>query len=584
MGKGQTALNSNDLTMAEKHYRSALELRANNPEALEGLGGTLLRAQRPAPAIALFERAVEAQPASVNGWRGLFMAQFQGGDAALALGTVKRIQPAVLAQLMTDPLFLQPLASAYSAVGRGADAQATLEIALKQHFPTNVNGLKPDIQVQLGAMLASSNHLDRSAAMYSQALAEEPGNLSAWQGLVRVQHAEGHDAEALQTVQNMPPATYLAAICDTGFEIAVASIYQAEKKLDEAQDLLQKAVTEQTNAGQKPSPAIEMQLAQIYMQRGDPQLAYPVYQQVINGNPNRSDAWAGLLSALHLTGQDKEAVAQLKLAMPAVRGQLETNAGYLQTMASVYAALGKPREAAQFLGRVEQDYAAQGSAPPLDVEIQNAWLLYNGMDDTRLYRQLMSLGGRNDLTADQRRTVQMIWTGWAVRRSNQVLAGGDLRRALAILNAAAHAFQDNPAAIESLAIGYAGAGQPHQAVLIYKAQNMTSASASDYQAAVSSALADGDNKDAEIWLRYSLAAYPADSRILILAARFEQWRGNTARAINYYRESLKAMPPVTPGSKLVADPGLPAQSVPSSLPSANQPQDLSILFSPGYRW
>src|ERR1019366_5851437 len=115
----------------------------------------------------------------------------------------------------------------------------------------------------------------------------------------------------------------------------------------------------------------------------------------------RVDAWACMVSALHLKGHEKEAVAQLKTAPAAVRTQLETNASYLQTMASVYEALGRSREATMFLGRVEQDYASQRSAPPSDVEIQNAWLLYNGMEDTGLYRQLMSLGGRTDLAVGE---------------------------------------------------------------------------------------------------------------------------------------------------------------------------------------
>jgi tetratricopeptide (TPR) repeat protein len=581
MGEGQNALNSNDLTTAEQRYRSALELRPDSPEALEGMGGTLLKAQEPSPAISLFEHAVELQPASADGWRGLFMAQFQGGNAALALTTVKRIPPAPLAHLMSDPLFLQPLASAYYRVGRNAEAEATLETALNQRFPPEVKGLKADIQIQLAAMFSSTDQLDQAEATYRRILAEDSSNVAAWQGLVRVEHARSHDDDALQTIQSMPSATYTAATRDTGFEIAVASVYEAKNKLDMAQDLLQKAVTEQTNAGQKPSPAIEMQLANIYAERGSPQLAYPVYQQVLRDDPNRADAWAGLLSALHVTGHDKEAVDQLKLVPASVRPQLEANPGYLQTMAAVYGALGRSREATMFLGRVEQDYAAQKSAPPAALEIQNAWLLYNGMEDAGLYRELMTLGGRTDLTPEQRRTVQTIWTNWAVRRANQAAAAGNPRRALAILNATARAFPDNPAAIKSLAIGYAQAGEPHEAVLIYKAQNMGSASAPDYEAAAGAALADGDNKDAEIWLRYALAAYPADPQILILAAKFEQARGDTAKAIKYYRASLKAMPPVSPGSKLAADLGLPAPSAPLSLPSLDQPEALSILLAPG---
>src|ERR1700678_1233184 len=134
----------------------------------------------------------------------------------------------------------------------------------------------------------------------------------------------------------------------------------------------------------------------------------------------------------------------------------------------------------------------------------------------------MTLGGRTDLTPEQRRTVQTIWTNWAVRRANQSAAAGNTQRALAILNAAAHSFPDNPTVIKALANGYARAGQPNEAVLIYKAQNMSSASAADYEAAVGAALAANDGKDAETWLRFALRAYPSDPQVLILAAKFEQ--------------------------------------------------------------
>lgn len=580
MGEGQTALDSNDLTTAEKRYRAALDLRPTNVEALEGLGGTLLKAQQPAPATALFERAVGASPSSTEGWRGLFRSQFQGGNAALALATVKRIPAAPLAQLMADPVFLQSLASAYAAAGRGEEAQAALNGALKQNFPAEPKGLKSDIQSQLAAMLVSANRLDQAATIYKQLVTEDPGGVAAWRGLVSVQHALGHDEEASQTVASIPAATYAVAVHDVSFEMTVAAIEQATKKPEAAQDLLQKAIIDQTNTGQKPSPAMEMQLADLYVNRGSPQLAYPIYQQVIRDNPDRADAWAGLLSVLHATGRDKEVVAQTKLVPAGVRAQLEENPGYLQTMAAVYGALGRSREAARFLGRVEQEYAAHRGTPPASLEIQNAWLLFNGMDDGGLYRQLMSLGGRSDLSDEQRHTLQTIWTNWAARRANQATANGDPRRALAILNAAAHAFPDNHAAIKSLAIGYVQVGQPHQAVLIYEAQNMSTSSALDYVTAVSAALADGDNKQAEKWLRFALAEYPADPQILILAARFEQARGDTAKAIKYYNASLKAMPPASPVSKLAADLGLQASPASGTLPSTDKPQDLSALLAP----
>jgi tetratricopeptide (TPR) repeat protein len=581
MGEGQRALNQGDLTTAEKNYRAALGLRSTNPEALVGLGGTLLKAQQPGPAIPLFERVVAAEPASAEGWRGLCLAQYQAGNASLALATEKRIPATVRDQLMKDPLFLQTMASAYAAVGRSGDAQKALESALELPPGAEAKGAKAGVAVQLAGIQASANHLDEAAKLYAQAVAENHGDTQAWEGLVRVQHALGHNGEALKSIEAMPSESYDAATRDPGFAVVAASVYQAAKRLDVAQDLLQTALTQQTSAGQKPSAAIEMQLADVYVERGSSQFAYPIYQQVIAESPDRADAWAGLLSALHATGHDQEAADQEKSMPAAVRAQLEKNVSYQQTMASVYKALGQTQAATAFVQRAQQEDAAQRASPAMDLEIQNAWLLFNRGDDTGLYRQLMALGERSDLTREQRRTVQTIWTNWAARRANQAAAAGNTSRALAILNAAARAFPDDPAAFKALANGYAQAGEPQQAVTIYKAQNMTSASAADYEAAVGAALAAGDNKDAETWLRSALAAYAADPQILILGAKYEQARGDTARAIKYYRASLQAMPPPIPDTKLAAELGLPVSTTPMRLPSPEQPQDISRLLAPG---
>ena len=581
MGEGQAALNDNDLIMAEKQYRAALLLRPSSPEALTALAGTLDKAHQPGSAAPFYERAVQANSASVEGWRGLFLAQVAAGNAPLALATDKRIPEAVHAQLMRDPAFLRALASSYSAVGRDPEAEKALEAALQLPFAADAKKLKADTQVQLANILLASNHLEQAATLYSQVLALDHGNTAAWQGLVRVQHGMGHDQEALATVEGMPPSSYAAVMRDPGFEATVAAIYQAEKKLDVAEDLLEKVVAQQTGAGQKPSVGVEMQLAGLHMERGDPKLAVPIYQQMLTDDPTRVDAWAGLVSSLHAAGNDKEAAAQAQQIPAAARAQLESSVNYLQTMGSVYQALGQSRQALALLNRVQQYYAAQHTAPPADIDIQNAWLLYNSQDETGLYRQLMNLGGRPDLTQEQSRTVQAIWTNWAVRRANQTAAAGNSRRALAILNAAARAFPDNPAVLKTLASGYARAGQPEQAVLIYKAQNLSSASVEDYEAAVGAALEAGENKVADTWLHYAMAAFPNDPRILILGARFEQARGDTAKAIDYYRASLKAMPPLAPGAELAAELRLPAPSLASRLPSAEQAQDLSDLLAPG---
>ena len=580
MGEGAAALNANDLPAAEKQYRAALGLRPTSVEALEALGGTLLRAQQFDAAAPYFAQFAKLKPTAAHAWRGLFLAQSGAGDAPRALATEKAMPAAVRTELYQDPLYLRSLSSAYSAVGEDGNAQKVLKAALDLPFPTDASSLQAETQLQYAGLLQAANHLDQAAGLYRQVLAKNPNNVDAWQGLVRIQHSLGQDDQALQTLESMPPAAYALAMRDTGFDATVAGLYQSQKRLDVAQEILEKALSQQVSTGQKPSVPAQLQLAGIYLERNNPQQAYPIYQQLIKASPDRTEAWKGLLSALHSTGRDTEALAEVQQIPPSTRAQLENDVDFLQTMGSVYNVLGQPQQASVFLRRVQQHYAQEHALPPADVDIQNAWLLYNSGNDMGLDRQLLTLGGRTDLTDTQRRTIQTIWANWAVRRANQSAANGDTKRALAILNATARAFPDNPGVIKALAGGYSKAGMSRQAVLIWKSQDLKSASASDYKAAIGAALADGDTKDAETWLRFALNEYPKDSDLLILGAKFESARGDTNRAVDYYRASLDAMPPPDPGAELATELSRPVPLTNSQLPSSKFGQDLATLLAP----
>ncbi len=581
MGEGAIALNENDLTTAEKQYQTALQMRPASAEALEGLGGTLMKAQQPEVAIQVFERYVKVKPSAVAAWRGLFMAKYGAGNATGALQTERTIPATIHTQLMKDPDFLRTLASAYSAVGRDADAQRVLRSALDLPFPSDARGVRVETLLQYAGLLQQANRVDQAGGLYRQVLASDPSNTQAWQGLIRVEHAMKQDAQAIQTLESMPPSSYDVAMRDPGFESTVASIYQAQNKLEIAQSILEKAITQQTTTGQKPSVGAETQLAGIYLAQNNARQAFPLYRQILSENPELTDAWKGLLSTLHSSGRDQEALAQVQQIPVQVRRTLENDVDYLQTIGNVYSSLGQPQQSMVFLNRVKQHYANAHAVAPADIDIQNAYLLFNGSNDTGLYRQLMILGGRQDLTDEQRRSVQTIWSLWASRRANAAAAAGNNKRALAILNAAARAFPDNPGVLKALASGYARAGLPKQAVLIFKAQDMTSASAADYKSAVGAALAAGDTKSAELWLRYGLNQYPRDAQMLTLGAKFEQARGDSARAAEYYKASLAAMPPPDPGAELANELSRPMPSTANRLPSQTQSQDLASLLGPG---
>ncbi len=89
-----------------------------------------------------------------------------------------------------------------------------------------------------------------------------------------------------------------------------------------------------------------------------------------------------------------------------------------------------------------------------------------------------------------------------------------------------------------MAGAYARVGRAADAVTLFKTIPMDNATSGDYQGAISAALGATDMVQAEAWLRQALARFPGDPKILGLAARFEQARGNNERAADYWRAAL----------------------------------------------
>ena len=113
-------------------------------------------------------------------------------------------------------------------------------------------------------------------------------------GLVSAHHKMGQDTLAIADVEKMPPATYEASLGDPGFLSMLGAIYQAANQYDVAQGLLERAVKAQITAGGQPGVQLQLQLAGIYLLRNNTDQAYALYQQILQKNPDRADAWKGL--------------------------------------------------------------------------------------------------------------------------------------------------------------------------------------------------------------------------------------------------------------------------------------------------
>jgi tetratricopeptide (TPR) repeat protein len=555
MGEATQAFDSNQLDVASAKYQAALVIRPKSPDALSGLAGVLTKQEQYVAAAGVYEQLVKVQPNSESAWRGLFLAYARDNRNQRALDLSGRIPASVKAALARDPEYLRTLATIYQSQHRDADAQRVLALALTLPFPNNGATLKADTKLQYAGILMAAKRFEQAGALYAQILNDDPTNLSAWMGMVSAHHQLGQDTRAVDDIQKMPPATYDAALADPAFLQMLGAIYQQANQLEMAQRLLERAASQQ----HPPSVALQLQLAGIYLARNNTAQAYDLYQETLRLHPDRADAWKGLMDALLATNRNGEALKQLVLIPEPIRKQLDADFDFVQSEASLYAAVGDIPHAMDYMNRVQAHYRQLKTQPPSSVEIQNAWLLYQVGNDRQLYPALMRIGGRRDLTVAQRETVQKLWANWSVRRAGMAMENGNTQRAVDILDAAAQAFPDNLDVRKAVAGGYAMVGRARESLKIYKTIPMQDATAGDFEGAVNAALAANDKAQAEIWLRQALERYTRDPAILSLAARFEQARGDYQRAADFYRAALAAMPANSPTSTLAHELYYPEQ-------------------------
>ena len=574
MGEASLSLDVNQLDVAAEKYKAALAMRPRSPEALNGLAGVYSKNQQYSDAAAIYQQILKIQPASLDAWRGLFLSAARAHQNQQALAVMARFPASVKSNLSRDPEYLQTLASLDEAAGRDADAQKVLAQALALPFPNNGAELKAGTRLQYAGILMQAKRYDQAAELYKQVINDDTNSLPAWMGLISAEHQLQHDADSIALVEKMPPDTYESALADAGFLSMLGSIYAQSNQFEIAQGLLERAAKLQS----PPPLNLQIQLAAIYLQRNNTEQAFGLYHQILEAHPDNLDAWRGLIGALQVTNRNAEALQEIKLIPPDIRKQLETDVQFQQSEASLYAAAGDTANAIAIFDLVQKHYAALRQQPPADVDIQGAYLLYSTFNDRALYQTLMRIGARQDLTNAQRETIQGLWANWSVRRSATAFEAGNTARAIDILDAAAQAFPDNLSVRKAVAGGYLKAGRTKEALAIFKSVDFQDASAGDFQGAVGAALAANDKAQAEIWLRQALERFPHDAGILAEAARFEQARGDNARAADYWRASLAAMPEVSPTDRLAHQLVHPEAVKPNQ--RAATPDDLAHLLNP----
>jgi cellulose synthase operon protein C len=537
MGEAKSDVDKEDLESSITGYRSALALKPDSTDALTALGGTLLRAARPAEAVPYLQRAIRAEAGSQALWRALFLAQSQASQRADAIKTAERVPADLRTLLEADPEFMGSLAADYAAVGDKTHSDSILKRALA--LSQSDGDSEPSIakQLQYASLLLTAKRYNSAVRSYRKVLAAAPDNSDAWRGVITADHLAGRDDEALRAVRQTPPAISAVMLRDASFLAMLAGVYQSQQQIDAARAVLERAIKI------TPSATLQLQLASLEMSEGDKQYAVELYAQIAGEHPELTEAWLGWIQALHATGHDRDALRQIDEMPESVNGNLAQNPEYLQTTASVYSALGNKRRAADAIAQVDEFYTQQGIDPPAAVQLQQGWLLLQSGENVRLSRVIAELSRFDDLTEDQQTQVASLWASWAVQRASLLSKQGSRTAAVAVLAVALRAFPEDVSLNNALANAYLANGDAKRSVALYARQDMAKADADVCVAAVNAALSANDRKQAQTWLRISLDRFEGDAKVLELAARFEEQRGDQERAAAYDRAALRAAGP-----------------------------------------
>lgn len=530
MQDGNRALDNDEFAHALSAFDEAHAIKPNAPEAIQGEAGVWMQQKQPEKALPLFEQAVKMEEDRPQAWIAWFDALVRTSRSREVIADQPYIAVETLTRLESDPDYMAVLAAAQLNTGDDAEGHR-----LMNQLAEVANIDKRSAAQLRCAELLAVNDPRSSARMAFDVIRVEPDNLDAWKLLVSDEHVAGRDQMALTAADRMPAAVYKRSIQDVDFVTMLAAAHQAMGQYSTASNLLAEARNEARDDTRK-SNAIEAQTASLLLAEGNAQSAYKIYVKILRRSPNESDAWNGIISALHQAKQDQDALTQIQQLPPEVAQRLEEDPGFLQTLAAVYGATGHNQTAVEMMGRVLAHYQPGRNDAPYAVEAQYAWLLLNAGDETRLATTLAQMGRRTDLTAGQQQQTRDIWAAWSIRKAAHEEKSGNTKQALAILETAAQAFPSNGEIRRATAGTYIRNNDGKLAFALYEQIDWSRATATDYAGAVAAAAAARQKEAGRQWLSQGLEQFPSDTELLTAAAQFEKEMGDTRKAAVYWRQ------------------------------------------------
>lgn len=540
------ASNAGDLPKAKAEYQQALALRPEDLSAVQGMAGVLIRSGELPAAAPLYERLVKVEPNRVEYWRALFDAK-AAGDPKAALAVVRQMPAPIQKALLNQTGFVLQVASLELQTGATADAEKRLAGVLDK-VQGNLGSLTPEQRLQVAGIYLQMGKTAEADRLYSEAAAQNPSNVVAWEGLIGARLKTGQDQFAYQALASIPAKTYQQALERPNFLRSAALLSSKYGQPEQAEELLNRLLNLELSAQERES-TLEL-MAGTLLSKGDAHGAIAAAQQLINTNNRNANAWKILVSAQQSQKHSREASDSIRRIPPEALTKLQEDPDFIGLMAAVQDANGENDGARQSVRAALDRYRALGKRPPAGLQIQLAWILVNGKEDEQeLYSTLTSLRLRTDLTPDQEKAYQQIWSVWSRRRAETARLEGDRRRELAILEAAIRLLPNDNDIRQALAGALEETGDHARAVIVYKTFVSPNSDVDQMAGAIGAAI---NSKDpiAPRWLEMGTRRYPHEARILNLAGQYFADRGDYARAQAYWREAVGegAAPAGRPGA------------------------------------
>ena len=542
MDDGAKAFSADQLAESTAYYRKALELRPASPEALQALGGTLMKAGDPIAAAQAFEKLTEQQPQNEQAWYELMNARYSGVGAESALAAVRQLPGSVRLGLSRNIHYLAMMSSAASDAGNAADSKRYLHEAIEL---ANVRGLalSSSIQLQFAGLYLRHGYTTEAVAIFQKVVDADPRNADAWEGLLTSLIQTHQEGRAARAVEQMPGKVFEVAATRPGALRSLAAIAESMGQLEDAEKYLEKSIRLDTKVNEAPNGAARLQLAHLWLAQGYNQRAEELLREMTATQPDNPDAWKALVSALHKQNDDAAALKESGRLPKSVTIALSDDADYVSLLASVYNSLGRYNEALRLVRRASALLRQQDRAPSADLELQLAWLLLNTNGEEReLYALLTEIGARTDLSLVQQENTSQLWSTWILRRANVATSAGDVMRAIAILEAGTRMLPRDTALRSSYAGSLLQAGDSAKALAVYKAWGLAGAGATDFEGAIGAALGAGDMNSATVWLRTALNRWPNNAGMLNLAGKLAAAKGDYKTAQKFWSAALAATP------------------------------------------